>query len=79
MCEHGQHGSERAKACCEEDEEGKLFLWVHRHLVESWSEKENTRQQQHGVETTTTIIQLNWVGVFLRLHVAAAGVVLTGQ
>lgn len=34
MCEHGQHGSEGAKACCEEDEEGKLFLWVHRHLVE---------------------------------------------
>lgn len=36
-------------------------------------------KKQHGVETTTTIIQLNWVGVFLRLHVAAAGVVLTGQ
>lgn len=36
MCEHGQHGSERAKACCEEDEEWKLFLWVHRHLVERW-------------------------------------------
>lgn len=37
MCEHGQHGSEGAKACCEEDEEGKLFLWVHGHLMESWS------------------------------------------
>lgn len=34
MREHGQHGSEGAKACCEEDEEGKLFLWVHGHLVE---------------------------------------------
>jgi len=36
MREHGQHGSEGAKACCEEDEEGKLFLWVHGHLVERW-------------------------------------------
>lgn len=35
MCEHGQHGSEGAKACGEEDEEGKLFLWIHRDLVES--------------------------------------------
>lgn len=35
MCEHGQHGSEGAKARCEQDEEGKLFLRVHRHLVES--------------------------------------------
>lgn len=34
VCEHGQHGSEGAKARCEEDEEGKLFLRVHRHLME---------------------------------------------
>lgn len=38
MCEHGQHGGEGAQACCEEDEEGELFLWVHRHLVERWSD-----------------------------------------
>lgn len=37
MCEHGQHGGERAKARCEEDEEGELFLWVHRYLMERWS------------------------------------------
>ena len=47
MCEHGQHGSERAKACCEEYEEGKLFLWVYRHLVESWRKDE--RADQHKV------------------------------
>lgn len=29
VCEHGQHGTERAKARCEEDEERKLLLWVH--------------------------------------------------
>ena len=40
VCEHGQYGSEGAKACCEEDEEGKLFFWVHRHLVKSYSEDE---------------------------------------
>lgn len=33
MCEHGQHGSERAKASCEEYEEGKLFLWVYGHFM----------------------------------------------
>lgn len=43
MCEHGQHGSERAKACCEEDEEGQLFFWVHRHLVERWSNGQKNR------------------------------------
>ena len=44
MCEHGQHGSERAKACCEEDEEGQLFFWVHRHLVERWSNGQKNRR-----------------------------------
>lgn len=39
MCEHGQHGSEGAKARCEEDEEGELFLRVHGHLVESCSNR----------------------------------------
>lgn len=39
MCEHGQYGSEGAKACCEEDEEGELFFGVHRHLVKSCSEE----------------------------------------
>lgn len=50
MCEHGQHGSERAKACCEEDEEGKLFLWVHGHLMERWSssQKRRTSYKQGG-------------------------------
>lgn len=46
MCEHGQHGSEGAKARCEEDEEGKLFLRVHGHLVESCS---NSGRVQGGV------------------------------
>lgn len=45
MCEHGQHGSERAKARCEEDEEGKLFLWVHRHLVERCSDRERAQDE----------------------------------
>ena len=44
MCKHGQYGSEGAKACCEEDEERKLFLWVHRHLVKSYSDNERERQ-----------------------------------
>lgn len=48
VCEHGQHGSEGAEARCEEDEEGQLFLWVHRHLVEGWREREGDRRGLGG-------------------------------
>lgn len=54
MCEHGQHGSERAKACCEEDEEGKLFLWVHRHLVECCSDSQKNESRSLPVQIKKT-------------------------
>lgn len=57
MCEHGQHGSKWAKACCEEYEKWKLFLWVYRHLVKSWKEDKsgiNMRTKCHQGEQRQT-------------------------
>lgn len=47
MCEHGQHGSERAKTSCEKYEEGKLFLWVYRHLMKSWNKNKRKRHPEN--------------------------------
>lgn len=53
MREHGQHGGERAKACCEEDEERKLFLRVDGHLVEGWETGKGNYNLYNGQEQTS--------------------------
>ncbi len=72
MCEHGQHGSERAKACCEEDEEWKLFLWVHRHLVECWGKS----QRKQGKSQLEQIKKKRDVGFRRGLYTITVGAIM---
>ena len=59
VCEEREQCGERAEAGCEEDEEGKLLLWIHRHFVEGCKKGHSVNQVTRRV--AGQVVQLQFL------------------